>query len=84
MRVESSESEEGRVEQLGRTLIVFGAAVALLGFLVTYGGRLPFRLGRLPLDFRIEREHFTVYLPIGTSILISCLLTLVLMLLNRR
>jgi hypothetical protein len=35
-------------------------------------------LGRLPGDIVVERENFTFYLPIATSILISALLTLLL------
>jgi hypothetical protein len=40
-------------------------------------------LGRLPGDIVIERENFRLYLPIGTSILISVILTLILWLLGR-
>ena len=40
-------------------------------------------LGRLPGDFVIERENFRLYLPLGTSVLISALVTAVLWWLNR-
>jgi len=40
-------------------------------------------LGRLPGDIVIEREHFRLYLPLGTSLLISIVLTLILWWLNR-
>jgi len=72
------------MEQLGRVLIVFGCLVVFLGILLAFGERLPFRLGRLPLDFRIERDNFSFYLPLGTSILISVVLSLILLLFNRR
>ena len=72
------------MQQMGRLLIVMGAVVALLGFLLVLGPKLPFRLGRLPLDFHYERDNFKFYFPLGTSILISVLLTLVFGLLNRR
>ena len=37
-----------------------------------------FGLGRLPGDIVIERENFRLYIPIGTSILISVVLSLLL------
>jgi hypothetical protein len=38
---------------------------------------------RLPGDFVIERENFTFYAPIGTSLLISLVVSLILWLFNR-
>ena len=69
---------------MGRVLIVVGVVLALLGFLLTFGPKLPFRLGRLPLDIHYQRDNFRFYFPLGTSILLSLLLTLVFGLLNRR
>ena len=72
------------MEQLGRLLLILGAVLALLGLFLTLGPRLPFRLGRLPLDFHYQRDNFSFYFPLGTSIVLSLLLTLVFSLLNRR
>ena len=72
------------MEHMGRLLVVMGAVVALAGFLLMLGPKLPFRLGRLPLDFHYQRDNFSFYFPLGTSILISIVLTLVFGLLNRR
>jgi len=72
------------MEQLGRVLLVMGGVLALLGLLFMLGPRLPFRLGRLPLDFHYRRDNFTFYFPLGTSILISLVLTLIFSLLHRR
>ena len=72
------------MEQLGRVLLVMGGVLALLGLLFMLGPRLPFRLGRLPLDFHYRRDNFTFYFPLGTSILISVVLTLIFSLLHRR
>jgi hypothetical protein len=41
------------------------------------------KLGRLPGDIVIERDSFTFYLPITTSILVSVVLSLILWLLGR-
>jgi len=72
------------MEQMGRLLVVIGGILALLGLLLMLGPKLPFRLGRLPLDFHYQRDNFSFYFPLGTSILISVLLTLFFGLLNRR
>jgi hypothetical protein len=40
-------------------------------------------LGRLPGDIVIERENFRLYLPLGTSLLISLVLSVILWLFGR-
>jgi hypothetical protein len=72
------------MQQFGRVLIVVGIVVAIAGLLMALGPRVPFRLGRLPLDFHVQRGNFSFYFPLGTSILVSLVLTLVFGLLNRR
>ena len=72
------------MEHFGRLLVIMGGVIALLGFLLMLGPKLPFRIGRLPLDFHYQRDNFSFYFPLGTSILISLLLTLIFALMNRR
>ena len=72
------------MEQFGRPLIIVGLLLIIVGVILTLGPRLPFRLGRLPFDFHIQRDNFNFYFPLGTSILISIVLTLILALFNRR
>ena len=72
------------MEQFGRPLIIIGLLIAVIGTILALGPRLPFRIGRLPLDIHIQRENFNFYFPLGTSILISVILTLILALVNRR
>jgi DUF2905 family protein len=67
---------------LGKSLIVIGLIVALVGVVVTLAGRLPW-LGRLPGDIYIRKENFTFYFPLATSILVSLLLSFILWLLRR-
>jgi hypothetical protein len=61
----------------GKLLIAAGLLLVLLGFIFLYAGKIPF-LGKLPGDIRIERENFRFYFPLGTSLLISALVTLML------
>lgn len=72
------------MEQLGRLLVVTGGVLALLGVIFMLGPRLPFRLGRLPLDIHYQRDNFSFYFPLGTSILVSVVLSLIFGLLHRR
>jgi hypothetical protein len=58
---------------MGRVLIGLGMFLVLLGLLVTWGGRLG--LGRLPGDIRVQRGSFAFYMPLGTSLLLSLVLT---------
>ena len=69
---------------LGRALIFFGVIMVLLGLILTFNERLGFRFGRLPLDFRNQRDNFSFYFPLGTSILLSIILSLIFMAINRR
>lgn len=68
----------------GRTLVIAGIALAVLGLLVGYGARLPVRIGRLPGDFVWRGKNSIFYFPLATSILLSVLLSVILWLFGRR
>jgi Protein of unknown function (DUF2905) len=66
---------------MAKVLIVAGVVLVGVGLLVLAAQR--FGLGRLPGDIVIERDGFTLYLPLATSLIVSLVLTLVLWLLGR-
>ncbi len=66
---------------MSRTLIIFGLVLVAAGLLWPFLTKLG--LGRLPGDIVIERENFTFYLPLATSLLISVVLSLIFWLLGR-
>jgi hypothetical protein len=66
----------------GKSLIVLGLVIALIGVILTLAGRIPW-IGRLPGDIYIKRENFTFYFPLATSILISLILSFILWLLKK-
>jgi hypothetical protein len=69
---------------LGRTLIVIGGVVALVGVVVLLlAGRANLPIGRLPGDVVYRGKNTTIYFPIVTSIILSVVLSLVFYLLNR-
>jgi hypothetical protein len=73
----------GGMQDLGRMLIVLGVVIALVGVVLTLAGRVP-GFGRLPGDLSVQRGNWTFYFPLGTSLVLSLLLTLVLWLIGRR
>jgi hypothetical protein len=67
---------------LGRTLIIVGLAIVVLGVVVSLAGKIPW-LGRLPGDIYMKRENFTFYFPLATSIILSLILSLIFWLLRK-
>ncbi|MGB2632306.1 MAG: DUF2905 domain-containing protein [Candidatus Acidiferrum sp.] len=69
--------------ELGRTLLMLGVFILLVGAFFYFGGKLPFRLGRLPGDIVHKGEHTTFYFPIVTCLVLSVGLSLLFWLLSR-
>ena len=65
----------------GKTLILIGAVLVAAGFLWLAASRLG--LGRLPGDLVIERENFRIYLPLGSCLLISVLISVLFWIIGR-
>lgn len=70
--------------QLGRTLMAAGAVLLAAGLLVSFGPRLPFRLGRLPGDIVIKGKSGTFYFPLVTCLLLSVVFSIVAALFKRK
>ena len=71
-------------EDMGRALIAIGIVLVVFGLLMTFGEKLPIRLGRLPGDIVVRGKNTTFYFPLMTSLLVSALLSLVMWLFGRR
>jgi Protein of unknown function (DUF2905) len=71
------------LNDLGRTLLIVGVALAALGGALLLAGQIPW-LGRLPGDISFERGNFRFYAPIATMLLLSLIVTIVLNLFARR
>jgi len=72
------------IVEIGKTLIFVGLGIVLLGGLLWLGGGTlkQFPLGRLPGDILIQKDNFTFYFPLVTSILLSLGLSVVLWIFN--
>ena len=66
---------------VSRFLIVLGLAIVIAGLLWPFLAKTG--IGRLPGDIMIERENFTLYIPLMSGLLISVVLSALLWLLAR-
>jgi hypothetical protein len=66
------------MENIGRFLMIGGIVLFVVGGLVFLASKFGLPLGRLPGDIRIERDGFSFYFPLASSILISIVLTIIL------
>ena len=66
---------------MSRLLIALGVILVVAGLAWPFLAKLGF--GRLPGDFRIEREGFTFYFPLTSGLIVSALVSLILWLLRK-
>ncbi|MFZ8830986.1 MAG: DUF2905 domain-containing protein [Thermodesulfobacteriaceae bacterium] len=69
--------------EMGKFLILLGVLLVALGLLINFFPKIPY-LGKLPGDIHIKRDNFEFFFPLGTSILLSIILTIILNLIFRR
>jgi len=67
---------------MGRILLGIGAGIALLGAVLIFAGRLGLPLGRLPGDIAYRGKNVSIFVPLGTSLLVSVILSLLLYLIS--
>jgi hypothetical protein len=70
------------LEPIGRALLVIGAVLIGVGLVLVLAPRVPF-IGRLPGDIRIERDGLTIFVPLGSMIVLSVLISVVVSILGR-
>jgi Protein of unknown function (DUF2905) len=63
--------------ELGKLILGIGVILVVIGVALLLAGRIGLPLGRMPGDFAWRGKNVQVYFPLGTSILISIVLTLV-------
>lgn len=68
---------------MGRVLVGIGLLLVVLGLVVMGLGRLGLPFGRLPGDLSYQGRNFQVFAPLGTCLLLSALLSLLLYLFTR-
>jgi len=63
------------MNELGKALLGLGLLLAVIGAGLMLAGRFGLPLGRLPGDFAYRGKNVSFYIPLGTSILISIVLS---------
>jgi hypothetical protein len=71
------------LSQLGRVLIAAGMLMVVAGVILLLAGRIGLPLGRLPGDITYRGPRFAFFAPLGTSLLLSILLSLILYFISR-
>jgi hypothetical protein len=71
-----------------KIVVITGVAIVIFGLFMMASGKTGswnwFNwFGNLPFDIKIERENFRFYFPLGTSVLLSLLLTLFMYFFNK-
>lgn len=70
------------MQDIGKALLGLGLLLALVGIVLIFAGRIGLPLGRLPGDMAYRGKHVQVFFPLGTSILLSIVLSLLFYLLS--
>jgi len=71
------------MQDFGKTLVVIGLLLAVIGAAILLASRVGLPLGRLPGDISYKGKNVAFYFPLGTSILISVVLSAILYLISR-
>ncbi len=72
-----------KMADLGKALFGLGVLLAIIGGALILAARFGFPLGRLPGDISYRGKNVSVFFPLGTSILLSVVLSLILYLISR-
>ncbi|AOS83989.1 hypothetical protein BIU88_07435 [Chlorobaculum limnaeum] len=73
---------------IGKMLIFLGASITIVGLLIVLAQKSGSSgwfgwFGRLPLDINIQEENFRLYFPLGSSIVMSIILSIVIGFINK-
>ena len=70
-------------QQTGKYILIAGIVVVIAGIIIYFFHDYFKWLGRLPGDFRIEKENFRFYFPLTTMIIVSVVATVLIHLFKR-
>lgn len=70
------------MSELAKLLILIGAIMLVSGLVMLGIQKLPFS-DRIPGDIIVKKENVTLYFPLGTGIILSVLVSLILYLINK-
>lgn len=68
---------------VSKMLIAAGIVLVLVGLVYWGGQKYLHWFGRLPGDIRVEKQNFSLYIPLASMLLISILLSLAMWLIRK-
>ena len=68
---------------LGKSIIVFGIVLVIVGIFMTVAGKVP-GIGKLPGDILIKKENFSFYFPLTSCILLSIIISVIMYFLGKK
>lgn len=71
------------MQQIGKMLIAAGLIITFAGFVLILAGRFNLPFGNLPGDITYQKKNLTVFAPLGTMLLISVIITIIINILSR-
>ena len=73
------------INELGKLLVFAGIFIVIVGLAFMLAGKhLIAWLGHLPGDLTFRKGNMTFYFPLGTSVLVSVILSFIIWLINRK
>lgn len=69
--------------EIGKALLGLGLLLVVMGAALMVAGRFGWPLGRLPGDIAYRGKNISVFFPLGTSILISVVLSILFYFISR-
>jgi hypothetical protein len=71
------------MSDLGKAILGLGILLVVIGSLLMIAGRFGLPLGRLPGDISYRGKSFSVFVPLGTCLLLSLVLSAIFYLVSR-
>lgn len=71
------------MQNLGRTLLIIGLALAAVGAALTVAGKFGLPFGKLPGDITYQRKNITIFAPLGSMLVLSVIVSIILNIFSR-
>jgi len=65
------------MQGIGKTFLLIGGILVVLGIILIFAGRLHVPFGKLPGDMVIRKQNYVVFFPLVSMLILSLLLTLI-------
>lgn len=71
------------MQNMGKTILIMGLMLVLVGAVIMIAGKFGLPFGKLPGDITYQKKNVTIFAPIGTMLLLSLIISLILNIFSR-